>query len=179
MNSPVPFRIILLPPYPRSPFLVPFCLKARCLRRGWGWKVFARFRGTESLWYSKWCGTDRDGTDSSQSTVLTGGRWYFSLFQSKSEAGSGHAKFLVCQKKESPPSAPSALSQANFRGGSSTSGSRHLFFNGAGLKLGSLHLFFSDASPKSGALCTFSSTVQAPRWVLWLPELWACKSVEE
>ena len=27
--------------------------------------------------------------------------------------------------------------------------------------------------------CTFSSTVQAPSWALWLPELWACKSVEE
>ena len=27
--------------------------------------------------------------------------------------------------------------------------------------------------------CTFSSTVQAPSWVLRLPELWACKSIEE
>ena len=110
---------------------------------------------------------------------MTGGRWYFSLFQSKSKAGSGHARFLVCQKKEFPPSALSALSQANFCGSSSTSGSLHLFFNGAGPKLGSLHLFFSGASPKPGALCTFSSKVQAPRRVLLLPELWACKSIEE
>ena len=138
-----------------------------------------RHRGVGSLLGSRWCGTNKDGTDSSQSPVLTRGRWYFSLFQPKSEAGSGHAKFLVCQKKEFPPSAPSALLQANFRGGSSTSGSRHLFFNGAGLKLGSLHLFFSGASPKPGALCTFSSTVQAPRRVLLLPELWAYKSIEE
>ena len=48
-----------------------------------------------------------------------------------------------------------------------------------GLKLGSLHIFFGCASLKLGALCTFSSTVQVPRWVLLLPELWACKSIEE
>ena len=80
-------------------------------------------------------------------------------------------QILVCQKKEFSPSAPSALSQANFCEGSSTSGSLHLFFNGVGLKLGSLHLSFSGASPKLGALCTFSSTLPAPRRVLLLPEL--------
>ena len=46
----------------RSPFLVPFCLKIRCLKRGWGWRVFACFRGTE---FSRWYGTGKDGTDSS------------------------------------------------------------------------------------------------------------------
>ena len=85
----------------------------------------------------------------------------------------------MCQKKDSPPSAPSALLQANFGEGSLTSGSLHLSFNGGGLKLGSLHIFFSCASLKLGFLCTFSSMVQASRWVLLLPELWACKSTEE
>ena len=155
MNSPVSFRIILLPPNLRSPFLVPFCLRARCLRRGWGWKVFTRFRGTESSWYSRWCGTDKEGTDSSQSPVLTRGRWYFSLFQSKSKAGTGRTRFLVRQKQGFPPLASSALSQAWFCGGSSTSGSRHLFFNCAGRRLGSLHLFFSGASLESGSLHIF------------------------
>ena len=107
------------------------------------------------------------------------GKMVFLPLLVKSEAGSGQARFLVCQKKEFPPSSPSALLQAWFRGGPSTSGCLHLFFNSAGLKLGSWHLFFSGASPKPGALCTFSSTVLAPRWVLWLPELWACKSIEE
>ena len=79
MNSPVSFRIIFLPPYPRSLFLVPFCLRARCSRRGWGWKVFTRFRGTESFWYSRWCGPDKEGTDSSQSSILTRGEIVFLL----------------------------------------------------------------------------------------------------
>ena len=42
-----------------------------------------------------------------------------------------------------------------------------------------MHLFFSYASLKLGSLCTLSSTMQAPSWVLLLPELWACRSIEE
>ena len=102
----------------------------------------------------------------------------------RSEAGSVHARILVCQKKDSPPSAPLPCCRQIFGEGSSTSGSLtsgslHLSFSGVRLKLGFMHLFFSYASLKLGSLCTFSSTVQAPSWVLWLPELWACKSIEE
>ena len=85
----------------------------------------------------------------------------------------------MCQKKDSPPSSPLPCRRQIFGEGSSTSGSLHLSFSGVRLKLGFMHLFFSYASLKLGSLCTFSSTVQAPSWVLWLPELWACKSIEE
>ena len=150
-----------------------------CLRLEWRWRNFTRHRGTGPFQDLRWCGLGRGGIDLRCPPTWIRWEWYPHLFQSKSEAGSGHTRFLVCQKKGFPPSALSALSQASFCGGSSTSGSRHLFFNGAGLKLGSLHLFFSCASLKPGSFYTFSSTVQAPRWVLWLPELWACKSIEE
>ena len=85
----------------------------------------------------------------------------------------------MCQKKDSPPSSPLPCCRQIFGEGSSTSGSLHLSFSGVRLKLGFMHLFFSYASLKLGSLRTFSSTVQAPSWVLRLPELWACKSIEE
>ena len=130
-------------------------LSAICLRLGWRWRNFTRHRGTGPFQNLRWYGLGRGGTDLRYLPAWIWWEQYPHLFQSKSETGSGHTRFLVCQKKGFPPSAPSAISQAWFRGGPSTSGCLHLFFNGAGLKLGSLHLFFSCANPELGSLHLF------------------------
>ena len=140
----------------------------------------------------------RGGTDLRYPPARIWWERYPHLFQSKSEAGSGHTRFLVCQKKGFPPSAPSVIPrhgpmEAHQISAACTFSSTVLApswvlcisssvvltsgwapgtFSSTVPAAGWVPYTFSLVAPtRSRALCTFSSTGQAPSWAFLLPEL--------